>query len=145
MHTLKRSRNNFRREIGCVLITQQYLREFEFFYCTPKKFKFAQILLDDKNATYLSSNIIPALMDGSIKRYSICLRKKIPFNKWNFLKILCKYLVLKYFIAVRNSIYIFFKVQILWKGPKISINHPLFWHYVVFLKTERGVLRISQL
>jgi hypothetical protein len=34
-----------RREIGCVLIIQQKFR----------KFKFSEFLLDDKNATYLSS------------------------------------------------------------------------------------------
>ena len=35
-------RNIFRTGRGCVLITEQNLRKFEFFYCAPEKFKFSQ-------------------------------------------------------------------------------------------------------
>ena len=43
-----------RREIGCVFIIQQKFQNFYFFHYT-EKFKFSEFLLDDMNATYLSS------------------------------------------------------------------------------------------
>ena len=42
---------------GYVLITQQNLRKFEFFYHAP-----SQILLGDKNETYLCSKIVSTLV-----------------------------------------------------------------------------------
>ena len=46
---------------GYVLITQQNLQKFEFLRYTAEKFKFLQILLGDKNATYLCSKVISTL------------------------------------------------------------------------------------
>ena len=37
VHNSTKSRNIFRTEKGCVLIIQQNLRKFEFFYCAPLK------------------------------------------------------------------------------------------------------------
>ena len=55
----RQSRNDFRTEIVCVLITQQNLQKFEL---VVEKFKFPQILLGNKNATSVCSKNISTLL-----------------------------------------------------------------------------------
>ena len=57
------SRTSFRTEIGCVLITKQNLRKFEFLKVHSRKIQNFKILLGDMNATSLCSKDISALMD----------------------------------------------------------------------------------
>ena len=58
----------------------------------------------------------------SLKKYNLT---KETFSKCNVS------IGLKHFNAVRNSIYIFLKVQTLREGHKLFIKLPLFWHYLV--------------
>ena len=99
----------FRTERGCVLITQQNLQKFEFFYCAPLKIQIFKILLGDKNATYLCSIIISNLRRKVLKTlWTNQMQSKKQIDSTN------KFLIYnaiththKYIFCLNNNVYIF--------------------------------------